>query len=83
MVNRRKEGGTYLPTGSRHHWSTDDYEKCSFQPALQPSSAVEELMKAAVPAESYILSIIFHCHLYFPVTSTASNQVGVALFPSF
>ena len=40
-------------------------------------------MKAAVPAESYILSIIFHHHLYSPAMSTASNQVGAALFPSF
>ena len=35
------------------------------------------------PAESYILSIIFHRHLYSPVMSTASNQVGATLFPSF
>ena len=40
-------------------------------------------MKAAVLAESYILSIIFHRHLYSPAMSTASNQVGAALFPSF
>ena len=33
-------------------------------------------MKAAVPAESYILFIIFHYHLYAPAMSTASNQVG-------
>ena len=40
-------------------------------------------MKAAVPAESYMLSIIFLHHLYSPAMSTASNQVGAALFPYF
>ena len=49
--------------------------------------AVEEeplqLMKAAVPAESYILFIILHRHLYSPAMSTGSSQVGAALFPSF
>ena len=40
-------------------------------------------MKAAVPAESYILFIIFHSHLYPPAMSTVSSQVGAALFPSF
>jgi len=42
-----------------------------------------QLMKAAVPAECYILSIIFHRRLYTSAMSTASNQVGAALFPSF
>ena len=28
VLKRRKEGGTYLATDSRHHWrSTDDDEK--------------------------------------------------------
>ena len=40
-------------------------------------------MKAAVPAESYILFIIFHRHLYSPAMSTVSSHVGAALFPSF
>ena len=42
-----------------------------------------QLMKAAVPAESYILFIILHRHLYSPAMSTGSSQVGAALFPSF
>ena len=42
-----------------------------------------QLIKATVPAESYMLSIIFHRHLYFPAMSTTSNQVGATLFPSF
>ena len=42
-----------------------------------------QLMKAAVSAESYILSIIFHRRLYSPAMSTVSCQVGAALFPSF
>ena len=41
-----------------------------------------QLMKAAVPTESYMLSIIYNRHLYSPAMSTASNQVGAALFPS-
>ena len=41
-----------------------------------------QLMKAAVPAESYMLSITFN-HLYSLAMSTANNQVGAALFPSF
>jgi len=41
-------------------------------------------MKATVPAESYILSTIFHHHhLCSPAMSTVSNQLGAALFPSF
>jgi hypothetical protein len=59
VLKRRKEGGTYEVTGSRHQ------------------------LKAAVPAESDMLSIIFHRHLYSPAMSTASNLVGAALFPSF
>ena len=41
------------------------------------------MMKAAVPAESYILFIILHRHVYSPAMSTGSSQVGAALFPSF
>ena len=46
MLIRRKESDTYLVTVSRHHWSPQIAMKvdkmCSFQPALQPSSAEEE-----------------------------------------
>ena len=35
-----------------------------------------------MPAESYILFIIFHRHLYSPAMSTVFSQVGAALFPS-
>ena len=42
-----------------------------------------QLMKAAVPAESYTLFIILHYHLDSPAMSTGSSQVGAALFPSF
>ena len=46
MLKRRKEGGTYLATDSRHRWRVQmtmkKEIKCSFQPALRPSSAVEE-----------------------------------------
>ena len=40
-------------------------------------------MKAAVPAESYILFLIFNRHLYSPAMSNVNSQVGAALFPSF
>jgi hypothetical protein len=36
-----------------------------------------------VPAESYILFIIFHRHLYSPAMSTVSSQIGAAFFLSF
>ena len=42
-----------------------------------------QLIKAAVPAESYILFIIFHRHLYSPAMSIVSSQVGAAVYPSF
>ena len=45
MLTRWKESDTYLATVSRHHWSPQIAMKvdkvCSFQPALQPSSAEE------------------------------------------
>ena len=44
---------------------------------------IHSSMKAAVPAESYILFIFFRRHLYSPAMSTVSSQVGAALFPSF
>ena len=52
-------------------------------PANTEVSLPLQLMKAAVPAENYILLIIFHRHLYSPAMSTVSSQVGAALFPSF
>ena len=67
MLKRRKEGDTYLAADRRHHRST--------QFPLQ-------LMKAAVPAESYTL-IHFHSDLRTPAMSFVSSQVGVALVPSF
>ena len=87
MLTRRKESDTYLATVSRHSRSPQIAMKvdkvCSFQPALRPSSAEEEvqLMKAAVPAEATHF-IHFHCDLQTPAMSTESSQVGVALFPS-
>ena len=42
-----------------------------------------QLMKAAVPAESYTLFIFLHRHLESPTMSTGSSQVGAALSPSF
>ena len=46
MLTRRKESDTYLATVSRHRWRSQIAMKvnkvCSFQPALQPSSAEEE-----------------------------------------
>ena len=43
-----------------------------------------QLMKAAVPAESYVIYLfIFLHHLESPVMSTGSSQVGAALSPSF
>ena len=46
VLKRRKECGTYLaPTAHRHRWRvkmTMKNEKCSFQPALQPSSTADE-----------------------------------------
>ena len=52
-------------------------------PANTEVSLPLQLMKAAVPAESYTLFIILHRHLYSPAMSTVSSQVGAALFPSF
>ena len=72
MLTRGKESETYLATVSRHRWSPQIAMKvdkvCSFQPALRPSSAEEE--------------IHFHRNLRTPAMSTDSSQVGVALFPS-
>jgi hypothetical protein len=46
MLKRWKESDTYLATESRQRWSQQIAMKvdkvCSFQPALQPSSAEEE-----------------------------------------
>ena len=42
-----------------------------------------QLMKAAVPAESYTLFIFLHHHLESPAMSTGNSQVGAALSPSF
>ena len=43
-----------------------------------------QLMKAAVPAESYVIYLfIFLHHLESPAMSKGSNQVGAALSPSF
>jgi hypothetical protein len=46
MLKRRKESGTYLATDSRHRSSVQMtikmITKCSFQLALQPSSAEED-----------------------------------------
>ena len=36
-----------------------------------------------LPAESYILFIILHRHLYSPAMSKGSSQIGTALFLSF
>ena len=52
-------------------------------PANTEVSLPLQLIKAAVPAESYTLFIILHSHLDPPVMSTGSSQVGAALFPSF
>ena len=47
LLERRKESDTYLATDSRHHQSPQIAMKvekvCSFQPALWPSSAEEEV----------------------------------------
>ena len=41
-------------------------------------------MKAAVPAESYVIYLfIFLHHLESPAMSTGSSQLGAALSPSF
>ena len=46
ILKRRKESDTYLAADRRHHRSMQIAMKvdkvCSFQPALQPSSAEEE-----------------------------------------
>ena len=72
VLKRRKESGIYLVTDSRHRWRV----QMTMKNALQ-------LMKAAVPAESYILFIIFHRHLYSPAMSTVSSQVGALSFLFF
>ena len=58
-VNKKKESDAYLASDSRHRRSPQIMMKvdkvCSFQSALQPSSVLPlQLMKAVVPAESYI-----------------------------
>ena len=81
VLKRRKECGTYLATARRHRWrvkmmmKNDKYNT--------EVSVPLQLMKAAVPAESYTLFIILHHHLDSPAMSTGSSQVGDALFPSF
>ena len=54
MLKRKKESDTYLATDSRHRWSAQMtmITKFSFQPAVR--RLLLQLMKAAVPAESYI-----------------------------
>ena len=52
-------------------------------PANTEVSLPLQLMKAAVPAKSYMLFIILHRHLDSPAMSTGNSQVGAALFPSF
>ena len=51
VLTRRKESDTYLATVSRHRWSPQIAMKvdkvCSFQLALQPSSAEEDEGRSA------------------------------------
>ena len=78
MCQKEGQCGTYLATARKHRWSvkmTMKNDKLNCLPL--------QLMKAAVPAESYSLFIILHRHFYSPAMSTGSSQVGAALFPSF
>ena len=90
MLKKRKESDTYLAADRRHCQSVQIAMKvdkvCSFQPALRPLSAEEEDSSADEGCSAgwkLHLVIIFHRHLYTPVMSTVSIQVGAALFPSF
>ena len=78
MLKRRKETDTYLAANRRHRQSMQIMMKvnkvCSFQPALQPSSADEQCQLKATH---------FHRDLRTPAMSSVSCQVGVTLFPSF
>ena len=66
VLKRRRECGTYLATA------------VDIAGDLLPL----QLMKAAVPAESYIIYLfIFLHHLESPAMSTDSSQVGAALSP--
>jgi len=71
MLTRRKESDTYLATDSRHLRSPQIAMKldkvCSFQLALQPSSAEEEVFLFN------FLFINFHRDLRTPAMSTVSS----------
>ena len=74
VLTRRREYGTYLATARRHRRRIKMQKRDelrSFQPALRPSSAVEEdlqLMKATVSAESYVIHLssasLVSCDVY-------------------
>ena len=66
VLTRRREYGTYLATARRHRRRLKMQkrdESCSFHPALRL-----QLMKAAVPAESYVIHLssasLFSCDVY-------------------
>ena len=83
MLKRRKESDTYLAADRRHRWSTQITMKVDKCVAFSRHCGLSlQLMKAAVPAESYTL-IQFHRDLRTPTMTSVSSQVGVALFPSF
>ena len=90
MLKRRKECGIYLATDGRHRWSLKIAMKKWLDVAFNRHCSLHQLkrktdlqlMKAAVPAESYTL-IRFHRDLHTPAMSSVSSQVGVALSPSF